>query len=229
MREAREARRYLRTAEFGILATLSRRFPGYPFGSIAPFVLDHAAQPIILISRLAEHRKNIEGDHRVSLLVHDAAGDVQASARVTLIGDASKIAEPTGPRDRYLRYVPAASQMLGLGDFDFFRITPMAVRFIAGFGAIHWLSSSDFRPPASLEEIESEVLTHMNVHHARALRDYCRHYHDITARNAEMIGIDCDGFDVRADGMRLRFQFESPVANATQARTALASMADASR
>ena len=229
MSDAREARRYLRTKEFGILATLSRRFSGYPFGSIVPFVLDQGAQPIILISRLSEHRKNIEGDQRVSLLAHDVGGDAQASARVTLIGDASGIEEQTGLRDRYLRYVPGASQMLGLGDFDFFRITPVAVRFIAGFGAIHWISPSDFRPPASLQDIESEILAHMNTDHSQALRDYCRHYHGIAAQSAEMIGIDCDGFDVRAEGKRLRFQFESPVANATEARAALANIGKASR
>ncbi|HWN30853.1 MAG TPA: pyridoxamine 5'-phosphate oxidase family protein, partial [Burkholderiales bacterium] len=59
---AAEARRLLRKNRFGMLATLSKKFGGHPFGSITPYILDHDARPVILISTLAEHTKNIEND-----------------------------------------------------------------------------------------------------------------------------------------------------------------------
>ena len=76
---ASEARRFLRGTRSGVLSTHSARFEGYPFGSIAPFVLDHAGNPLILISTIAEHTKNIRKDPRVSLIAFDpAAPDMQA-------------------------------------------------------------------------------------------------------------------------------------------------------
>jgi putative heme iron utilization protein len=63
------------------------RHGGYPFGSLVPYVLDHDGRPIILVSRLAEHTKNIEADARVSLLAHDA---VEARASLVALADASR-------------------------------------------------------------------------------------------------------------------------------------------
>jgi len=78
-----EARKFLRSTHSGILSTHSARFDGYPFGSVAPFVLDHHCQPVILISTLAEHTKNIALNPKVSLLVFAGAEDLQANARLT--------------------------------------------------------------------------------------------------------------------------------------------------
>ena len=90
---AAQARRYLRAHRYGILSTLSQKLGGYPFGSLAPYVLDHAARPVILVSRLAEHTRNIDADPRVSLLVYESSGDPQAAARITLSGDAMTLEE----------------------------------------------------------------------------------------------------------------------------------------
>ena len=84
-------------------------------------------------------------------------------------------------------------------------------------------------PPASLVEQEDYILAHMNADHTENLRAYCRHVHGVEAENAEMIGIDPDGFDVRADGTPLRFEFASPIADAQAARQALVALARAAR
>ena len=228
MREGAEARRFLRHRRHGVLCTLSRRFDGHPYGSMVPFVLDHAARPVILVSRLAEHTRNLESDPRVSLLVHDEGPDVQAGARLTLVGDASPGTrmEPA----RYLRYVTGADRLLELGDFSFWSIAPSALRFIGGFGDIRWITAGDYAPPANaLAELEDGILSHMNQDHAAALRDYARHYHQLDCATAAMIGIDCDGFDLRADAGIIRFDFEEPVADAAGARAALAAMARKAR
>ena len=90
-----DARRLLRRQQHGVLSTLSKKLDGYPFGSVTPFVLDHQARPVILISTLAEHTKNIAADPRVSLLAHDTSTDIQANAR----GDSGWPLHPHGRPD----------------------------------------------------------------------------------------------------------------------------------
>jgi len=228
MSEGTEARRYIRSRRHGVLSTLSRKFIGYPFGSIVPFVLDHAARPVILVSRLAEHTKNLEADTRVSLLVQDAGDDVQASARLTLIGNARAGRELA--LARYLNYLPDAEKLLALGDFFFWTITPRALRFIGGFGDIRWISAESYTPPANtLAEQEDDIIRNVNSEHAHNLRDYCRFYHRRNAETATLAGIDCDGFDVRADGELLRVDFERPVTGPAEAREQLVAMAKRTR
>lgn len=231
MSAAHEARRFLRAAHNGILSTHSARLPGYPFGSVAPFVLDHAGHPLILISTIAEHTKNIQADPHVSLIAFDPAGtDIQAGARLTLVGDAEPAAKDDLLRARYLRYFPQAEQYFDMHDFQFYRITVQQARYIGGFGKIHWLPAADLMPPASsLAEQEPGILAHMNADHLENLRAYCRHVHDVQPEQAEMIGIDTDGFDVRADGALRRFTFDAPITDALQARTALVALAQACR
>ena len=227
-----DARRCLRRFRHGVLSTLSKKFAGYPFGSVAPCVTDHAARPVILISRLAEHTKNIAADARVSLLVRDADLDPQEGARLTLIGDArSAGADGSAMQTRYLRFFPAGERLLALGDFAFFHIEPVALRYIGGFGAIHWITAASYAPPANtLGEIEDDIIAHMNADHAHNVRDYCRHFRQQDALGAAvMAGLDCDGFDVRADGNWLRFDFAQPVTDAASARDALVAMAREAR
>jgi hypothetical protein len=227
--EGAEARRYVRRHQAGVLATLSERLAGYPFGSIAPFVLDAAARPVILVSRLAEHTRNMEADARASLFVHDGTPDVQTGARLTLVADAERLSDAQAIRARYLRYFPEGARLLALGDFSFFALSPVFVRHIGGFGAIRSISPQSYAPPAgTLAAAEDEIVAHMNADHTAALRLYCMHVHR-TAADPEMIGIDCDGFDVRAGGRVLRFDFEAPVTNPGKAREALARLSEQAR
>lgn len=230
MTSGSEARRYLRRHRYGILATQSQACAGYPFGSVTPFVLDHQAQPVILVSRLAEHTKNIAANPRVSLLVHEPAPDIQAGSRLTLIGDAAAPADPDSIKRRYLRYLPNAERLLALGDFSFYVIAPRRLRFIGGFGDILWLSPGNYAPPANrLAEEEEALIAHMNQRQAPDLRACIDFFHQRPAAAVEMIGIDCDGCDVRADSEILRVDFEPAVTTAEAARAALVALAKDSR
>lgn len=230
MNEGTEARRYLRRHHAGVLATLSRRLGGYPFGSVVPFVLDHEARPVVLVSRLAEHTRNMAADPRASLLVHDLAEDVQTAARLTLVADAEAVADPAAIAARYLRYFPDAQGLLDLGDFSFWRLRAVFVRHIAGFGAIRSITPQAFAPPENhLGEVEDEIVAHVNADHGDALRAYCRRASGAEPGSATLVGIDCDGIDVRADGALLRIDFDRPVTNAGKAREALAALARAAR
>lgn len=150
MTPAQEASTFLRSTQNGVLSTHSQRFEGYPFGSIAPFVLDDDGNPLILISTIAEHTKNITANPRVSLIVFDPASvDMQASARLTLLGEA-KIADKQDGilRERYLARFPQAEQYFDMHDFLFYCIAIQQARFIGGFGKIHWISGEALRGAA---------------------------------------------------------------------------------
>lgn len=225
------ARAYLRRYHGGALSTISKRLAGYPFGSVVPYLLDHQGWPVILISRLAEHTGNIDRDPRVSLLVSDPGGDVQAGARLTLVGNAARSDDGLEAlRARYLSYFPDAARLFALGDFMLYQIRPLQLRWIGGFGDIQWIPAEAYVPPANrLAGEEQDVLAHMNADHAHNLRDYCRYFHGRTTAEARMAGIDCDGFDIRTETEILRFDFDQPVADAAAAREALAGMARQAR
>ncbi len=226
MSNAREARQLLRAHRYGALSTLSKKFDGHPFGSICPYLVDHDGSLLILISDLAEHTKNIKVDPRVSLITHSQDDPhIQAQGRVTVVGTAQHIAERDLLGKRYLRYFPEAQTWLALQDFQFYRIVPQALRYIGGFGKVHWVKAESYAlAPYALIEAEDEVIAHMNAGHQETMRRYCAHFHRQQVQQVEMLGIDCDGFDVNADGRVLRFDFTEPVLDAQQARAALVEM-----
>ncbi|MDI1309886.1 MAG: DUF2470 domain-containing protein [Methylotenera sp.] len=235
---AKEALQFLRSTRSGILSTLSAKFSGYPFGSVAPFVLDHSGQPIILISTIAEHTHNIIANPKVSLLVFAGDEDMQASGRLTLMGEAKKIdKEDADLRARYLRYLPQAASYFEMHDFSFYRIEIAQARYIAGFGKMGWISgdamqSAELTENSPLAAQETSIIEHMNADHVHSLIAYSKHFHNINATQAEMLGIDADGFDAKvniADGktQTLRFNFEQPIHDAQSARMALVNMSKA--
>jgi len=224
-----EARRLLRRFHAGVLSTHAAKHPGYPYGSALPFCTDQRGRIVILISHLAEHTQNIELDPRVSFTVSPMDPDLQTRPRLTVLGDALPASdEPLA--ERYLRLLPEGRDHLAIGGFRFYVVEPRQARFIAGFGSLHWIEGGSLAaPPLPIGEAEADILEHMNTDHARSLLDYCRHVHGVEARSAQMSGIDCDGFDVRAEGVLLRFEFDARVENPAQARQQLVALAHAAR
>lgn len=231
MNNAVEARQMLRAHRYGVLSTLSKKFDGYPFGSITPYLIDHDGSLIILISTLAEHTKNIQHDSRISLISHNQNDpQIQTQGRVTLIGNAELAKNPEQIGQRYMRYFPEAQAYLSMHDFSFYRIQSVAIRYIAGFGGIHWVNMEDYAVhPYPLIEQENDVVAHMNADHQITMQRYCQHFRQYEAQNVTMLGIDCDGFDIRADNKVLRFDFSQTVTDAQQARVALVEMARVSK
>ncbi len=232
---AKEALQFLRSTHSGVLSTFSSKFEGYPFGSVAPFMLDHSGQPVILISTIAEHTKNMLANPKVALLVLAGTEDLQANARLTLIGEAKQIDKNTAAlKARYLRYFPQAAQYFEMHDFNFYQINIHQIRYIAGFGKMGWVSADDFLdtdPPSALIEQEQTIVDHMNHDHSSSLIAYCKHFHGIDATKVSMLGIDRDGFDVHVHQNNqtqiVRFNFEQAVYDAASARQALVAMSKA--
>ncbi|MDZ4203123.1 MAG: pyridoxamine 5'-phosphate oxidase family protein [Gallionella sp.] len=223
---AQEARQLLRAHRYGVLSTLSKRFDGHPFGSVVPCLTDHDGSLLIFISALAEHTKNILNDPRASLITHDQNDPhIQTQGRLTVVGTAAPVAEREPCATRWLRYFPETEQLFALGDFSFFRITPKAVRHVAGFGQARWIMSHFTLPTCPLVSQENDFLSKVNSSHTDKLHS-CLSKVGTSAVQIHMIGADGDGFDVRGDDSVVRFNFSAPVKDADQALAALLELAD---
>src|SRR5262245_32419907 len=87
---AERARTLLADLSTGALATIATNPAGFPYASFVTFALE-AGQPVFLISRLAEHTRNLEADPRASLLAHESGkADPLANGRVTMVGRCTK-------------------------------------------------------------------------------------------------------------------------------------------
>jgi putative heme iron utilization protein len=227
-----EAQRFLFGTHKGILSTHSAKFEGYPFGSVAPFVLNHQGMPTVLISSIAEHTKNIIQNAHVSLVVFSNEDDLQASARLTLLAKAEQTDKQNDlMRARYLRYIPQAEQYFDMHDFSFYTLYITQARYIAGFGKMGWVEGEAMQISSNLLFVEEpNILAHMNADHGENLKAYCQHFQNVKTDKAEMIGIDSLGFDVRSETETiLRFNFDAPICNAQEARATLVAMAKACR
>ncbi len=202
---ARAARQLLRAHRYGALCTLSKKFDGHPFGSITPYLVDHDGSLLILISKLAEHTKNIENDPRVSLITHNQEDPhIQTQGRITVVGTATPVVEREQAGKRYLRYFPEARTYFAMHDFSFYRIVPLALRYIGGFGDIHWIKTEKYQtPPNTLAAEEDELLGRINAKRSPA--------------QGLVIGMDCDGYDLRLNERTVRHDFPELALDATQA------------
>ena len=212
-------------------------------------MLDHYYQPIILISSIAEHTKNIIANPKVSLLVFESgnlksAENLQANARLTLIGEAEKLEKDDADlMTRYGRYLPESAGYFAMHDFSFYRINIYQARYIAGFGKMGWVTGSEISGDAlikknnQLSTIETSMIEHMNADHADSLLAYCKHFHGVAPSGATLIGVDADGFDIKAafetasnnEFKILRFNFDTPISDANSARMAFVALSKATR
>src|ERR1700748_2530229 len=121
---AERARTLLHLGRVGSLSTLSRKRPGFPFGSLMPYALDTEGRPLFLISTMAMHTQNLKSDPRASLFVGQSAdGDPLGAARATLVGPVELIPESDVPasREQYLSRYPNSSLWVEFPDFSFYR------------------------------------------------------------------------------------------------------------
>jgi len=142
-------RELLAAERHAVLATLSAGRDGWPFASVAPYALSEAGEPLLLLSDLAEHTRNLRADPRASLLVQDGASgaDPQAGARVTILGEVESVPdlEVELARRCYLGRHPHAVEYLSLSDFRLYVLRVREARFIGGFGDMGWIDAAALR------------------------------------------------------------------------------------
>ncbi len=227
---ARQARELLLKEYRGVLSTHSKSMPGFPFGSVVPYCLDADGNPLILISRIAQHTHNLQKDPKCSLLVGErGAEDVQAVGRLTVLAEARKLESAEAieaAAGRYYRYFPDSRNYHSAHDFDFWVLQPVRHRYIGGFGAIHWIDQVTLANPFA-GKAEVSMVEHMNSDHAKAIAHYVALSGLPDTEPAQMAGIDTEGMHLRIGQGIHWLAFPEPCNNPTQVREALVFLAHA--
>ena len=234
---SRLARSLLRRSRQGALATLMAG-NGDPYCSLVNVASHADGSPILLISRLALHTRNILGDSRVSLMLDErVAGDPLEGARIMLAGRAEEAADDAAEilRRRYLSAHPSAEVFVDFKDFSFFRIVPSGAHLVAGFGRIVDLQPAEFLTDigdaAGLLEAEQGAVEHMNEDHREAMNLYATRLLGAASADWTCTGCDPDGMDMQAGAgaTTLRLDFPERVTSAGELRKTLVRLANEAR
>jgi len=229
------ARSLLRRSRQGALATLMAG-SGDPYCSLVNVASHADGSPILLVSRLALHTRNILGDSRVSLMLDERAeGDPLEGSRIMLAGRAEEASADDLEilRRRYLNAHPSAEAFVSFKDFSFFRIRPGGVHLVAGFGRIVDLKPeqflTDISDAAALLEAEQGAIDHMNADHRDAMNLYATKLLGAGPADWRCTGCDPDGIDMQAGTTMLRLDFPRRIATPAALRQMLKEFAHQAR
>jgi len=218
-------------------AALATNLAGRPYVSLVASACEFDASPLLLLSDLAQHTKNLLADPLVSLLFEDTGGhpDPLAGPRLTLLGRAERCADPHSAA-RFAARHPASAGYAGFADFHLYRVAIERGHLVAGFGRIAWIEAADLRfrgAATALSAAEAEIVAHMNAAHADAIALYAERLLGQPGAGWRMTGIDPEGIDLRrpmeAGDETVRLDFAEPVLTPAAARRALAALAEAAR
>ena len=207
---------------------------GYPFGSVTTYMTDAQGHPIIYISHLAQHTKNIRQNPKISLLVSaDHEHDINAGARLTILGTAQLVdteAEPHLAEQFYLQF-PESRIYQNTHDFQFYRIHTEHIRYIGGFGHIHWLNTAQFLlPEPNWLDRAQPAIDHMNEDHTDAMVMMLRYFKNITSDQVQLTHLFPDGCRIKVNDHENHFlPYESPIETAADIRGRLVALTQKAR
>jgi heme iron utilization protein len=223
-------RRLMRRCERGALATSLR---GAPYVSLVLVGLDLDATPLLLLSDLAQHSRNIAFDPRIALLFDGTEdhADRLDGPRLTVLGQAIIVTD-RHLLARFSARHPSTARYAGFADFRLYRITVERAHLVAGFGRIHWIDGAELRlsaDVAALAEAEPAILSHMNADHQTEIARYAQRSLGRAQTGWRMTGIDPEGVDLRCGGENARLDFAAPAVSVEEVRAALVRLAEAAR
>lgn len=211
----RSARELLSSSFQGILSTHSIELPGYPIGSMLPYSLDRHGWPLVLISHLAKHTRNLSADPRCSLtLAERGLGDSQTLTRLSCLTDASPVGDlDKAATERHFRYYPESRGYYRELNFIFYRLQPVRFYCVAGFGAARWISTDRMEAtnPFTYEE-ENTLLTEINSQFGSRLNKQLALQTD-SDNMLLAVGLDATGLDLRQHGRLIRLTLPAPATN----------------
>jgi len=220
------ARTLIRSQPTATLSTIAAD-GGWPYGSLVLTATDMSGQPILLISTLAQHTKNLAADGRASLLFDGTGGLAErlTGARVTVLGRAVRCDGDALVRTRFLSRHPSAAGYVDFGDFAFWRLEVERAHQVAGFGRINWIEKPDLLPDfgdlSELSAAEADVVGHMNADHSDAVALYANVLCQRPGVGWRLTGIDPEGADLARPGDQCRLDFDRRVSSAETARVEL--------
>lgn len=207
---------------------------GWPYASLVTVACDWGGSPIVLLSSLSDHTRNLEADGRASLLFEEASrrANPQTGPRVTVMGRLTRTADER-LAGRFLARHPQARRYAGFGDFRFHTMAVERARYVGGFGRAVWLEgntlAADADAAAALAECEQAVLDHMNRDHAEAIALYANVLLGRRGKAWKMIGVDPHGVDLGLQGRLARLDFDAPVHDAQSCRAELVRLVQEAR
>ena len=225
----------MRRCDRATLATsLNSDAGGWPYASLVLSACDLDASPLLLLSDLAEHTKNLSANPRASLLFDGTAGrdDPLTGARVTVLGEVVPDSEPLN-LERFVRRHPSAALYAGFKDFHLYRMRVTRAHLVAGFGRIDWIEPAELLFPAAgagwLRDAEADILQHMNADHAATLDLYAHQLLGLGSPGWGLTGVDPEGGDLRHRGEVARLDFPRPVTDLADVRQVFAALAQSAR
>jgi putative heme iron utilization protein len=227
----RTGKTLLREGRGAALATLLPA--GDPYCSLVNVATEANGAPLLLISLLAVHTKNILADPRVSLMIDERkAGDPLQGARVMLMGTAAMRDDPDARR-RYLARQPEAEAFAGFGDFAVYRIDVKAAHLVAGFGRIVDLAPADILTrtddAAELLAAEPDIAAHMNADHAETCRLFATKLLGAPDGAWRCAGCDPEGLELQLGRFARYLTFPDRVRSPGVLRQVLKQLADEAR
>lgn len=204
-----------------------------PYVSLTAAATDIDGSPILLLSTLADHTRNLERDARLSMLFEDCGhyANPQQGPRVTLIGRIEKAGDAQTLerlRRRYLARHPRASLYAGFGDFAFFKVVPERVHWVGGFGRAAWLNQSPACSEgavAAFSAAEPDLIGRVNAEQDEMLRHLGGSVLKIRARHWKCVAADPDGIDLSCAKRVYRVAFPKPLTSPAEALPTLANLA----
>lgn len=211
------AARQLMSGRFrGTLATQSREHPGFPFGSLLPYSIGRDGWPLILISHLAKHTRNLEAAPQCCLTIcENGQGDIQTLMRLTCLAVAEPVPEiPKALAERHFRYFPEGFFYHSELNFHFYRLRPERIYFVGGFGSARWIGCDRVKMGNSFSFQEEEAV--LGLINGRFRSDLHRCFQDQAhprgkdGTEASAVGLDPEGLDLRWADRLLRLPFPEP-------------------
>jgi len=235
---AEEARTLVSAVTVGYLATVGGNSD--PWCSLVVYGPDTAGNPVLLVSTMAEHGRNLAGDPRASLAVNDpsAPGDPLDRPRITLAG---RCVRPQGAAaeaalDAHVAAIPAARLYAGWEDFSVWVLEVERVRWVGGFARMDTVSPEAYRAaePDPTQPIAAKAVEHLNASHADGLLAIARELAGARgAVSAVCTGIDRYGIDLSCTGAgqsaAARVLFDTPLAQAGDVRPATVELVQRAR
>jgi heme iron utilization protein len=151
-----EARRTFEAARTGALSVLDFDTGG-PLTALVNVALTPECEPVILTSTLSRHTQCLDRDGRASIMVTGllpAEGDPLTGFRATLTGAMTRAADKA-TRQVYLAHHPYAELYADFGDFGFWKMSPLKLYVVAGFGRVYNYDASLMKTSATGPQVQS--------------------------------------------------------------------------
>ncbi len=208
----------------GVISTIATD-GGYPYGSVIDYLPLSGGDVVVLLNENAEHYRYLKANPRASLLInaHLAEHEALYTPRLTLLGEAKPMQDPSGLAEEYLKRHPDAREYIEQKGLSFFQLDVQGVRFIPGNGRAIWLDAVDYRAakPDPLGEVAPWLIHELIDRHHTELVKIARNVLDQDYTDfCRVVSLDRLGMDVVCYGEEkqhaVRMAFDEPVANSEE-------------